>query len=153
MNGAEIVQASKRLAEYRALVRHFDAAGMFDTLERAHTTPITREAARDLVESYGIECRIGIRTKRGRAYVPTKRNRRYAVTLPFDPGAGFRRLRVGLVLHEIAHVLDHRKRFASGWNANRRVRMNHGIGFRARFSELLKAWNANESGPETGDLK
>lgn len=138
MNGAEIKTASARLAEYRAIVRWFDAAGLYPLLERAHTTEITREAARDLVESHGIECRIGIRTKRGRAYRPN-RHHGYAVTLPFDPGVGFRRLRVGLVLHEIAHVIDHRKRAAI---YTTRQNMNHGLGFRLRFAELLKGWAA-----------
>lgn len=153
MASSEIVTSAKRICEYRSIVRHFDRAGMFELLERAHSTPMEIEAARALVESHGIECRITRRTKRGRAYPPKAGRKRYAVTLPLEPGIGYKRLRVGIVLHEIAHVLDHRRRCAEfprvsvmggpfRGRVSDHVKMNHAIGFRKRFAELLRQWGA-----------
>ena len=78
----------------------------YDLLEMLHSTPCTQSEAIAMIESiakqYGISVS-AIRFRegsRGRAYY-----KKFSITLPATPGSGFGRLRIGIVLHEIAHLI------------------------------------------------
>ena len=75
-------------------------------LKQLHETACTQEEALSIVKTvshqYGITVSV-VRFRegvRGRAYCKT-----FALSLPATPGAGFGRLRVGIVLHELAHLI------------------------------------------------
>jgi hypothetical protein len=136
----------RRLGEYPTIVRWAMAYGCYATLRRAHETPITQREAVRLIYAFRRQpIDIAFRGKRGRASQPNanmeRRTAEYRITLPPEPGRCWGNLRVGIVLHELAHVIDHeRRRSTAGWPS--KVRHNHGAGFRNRFAELLKAWAA-----------
>jgi hypothetical protein len=149
----ECQQWRARVCEYRALIRWAEKAGCLDVLASAHQTPITRDDAYALIDQlrYVGDDRVAVdihfRGRRGRATAPRVSScDPYRLTLPAgEPGVGFARLRVGIVLHELAHVLDHYARTTSAPPGHRLLslhRMNHQAGFRARFRELLMAWES-----------
>lgn len=105
--------------EYPNVLARAAREGWLRPLIHAHLTECTRVTAEGLLhELSDLPADLGLRWRprtRGRARYH-KLQRRYGITLPTEPAPSSSRLRIGLVLHEAAHVYDHltTKRFGHG---------------------------------------
>jgi len=114
-------------------------------LQSAHQTPCTQEAAQKIVgivdDLHDIEVSVVRFRERacGRAYY----NR--ALSLPATPGAGFGCLRVGIVLHELAHLVTWKQygrpqRRAGTRRTKRKGAEAHGQVFVSILDDLIEMW-------------
>lgn len=90
------------------MLRSAGREGWLDSLVEAHGSACTIEEAQQLLNRLGLPggTRISFRNKRG--WARFNKHKRYHIGLPNVRGARQGRLRRGLVLHEAAHILDHR---------------------------------------------
>lgn len=89
--------------EYDCVVRHAACNGWLSKLIWMHAKGVTQDEARSLVQRLaGVPVKFGSRS--GRAY-----SKPYRVSLPRIPGGRLGQLRLGIVVHEAAHIIDHRK--------------------------------------------
>jgi hypothetical protein len=120
-------------SEYPGVLRRAAAGGWLDDLLIAHFTPCDVAEARGLLA--GLDLPVSLRlilldgVYRGRARY-SRRRRQYGILLPTKPGVYPCHLRVGLVLHEAAHIYDHQDRGKFG----------HGPAFCERLRELVQEW-------------
>lgn len=92
------------IVEYTTVQAAAADEGWLHALLDAHLTPCAETDARRLCSWVGLgHIPIRFTNRRGRARFS---RRGYGISLPSTPGTGFAKLRVGLVLHEAAHVLD-----------------------------------------------
>lgn len=129
------MKTQRGIVEYSSVMKRAGQEGWLADLCAAHATPCTRTQAERILHrltEVPADARLLWTNKRGKArYSVTKR--RYGMSLPERPGTNFAYLRVGLVLHEAAHIHDHlvRKKFG------------HGPAFCQALQELLKTdWRA-----------
>lgn len=102
------VRTRYRVCEYASVVKRASDEGWLASLVWAHLTPCSRGQALAHMREAGALVDVFFRSQRGRAHAPRGSRTDYAISLPPEPGVGFGRLRVGLVLHEAAHVIDRR---------------------------------------------
>jgi len=131
---ARLLVKLTRRAEYEGVLRRAGEKHFLHHLIESHATLCTPEQAQAILDRLQRFCSMPetaliFGSRRGHAYAPNTRNRLpYRISLP-RPETG--RLRVGLVLHEAAHVFDHA----------RRKKMGHGWGFIHALEPLLTSFN------------
>lgn len=113
----------------------------------AHETPCNQDEAKALIETvarkYGLQVS-AVRFKegvRGWAYYKSQ-----SLSLPASAGKGFGRLRVGIVLHEIAHLITRKKigipLRVGGMKLRRKTgEESHGTVFVSVLDDLLQGWS------------
>lgn len=122
-------QLHKFLPEYISIIRRAGTEGWLNTLVRAHARPCGQDQAIELLRGLPLP-RIRLRwAGRGRARF-NPQTRWYGMSLPREAGGTFGRLRVGVVLHEAAHILDRREVGT----------FSHGPTFCKAFKNLLEDW-------------
>lgn len=118
--------------EYANVARALYLAGVGHLAHAAHTMAITPEDATQTIrEILGAQTMIAFRGYRGRA----RKGHPYRVTMPAASGArpdGAPHLRLGIVLHECAHVIAWSR---YGWSI-----APHGREFCDTFAELLRRY-------------
>ena len=121
--------------EYIQVSRLLRQAGMGPQAVAAHATPITREFAIVLTELITGITPI-FRGYRGRANKPNSRHVRGHISLPAPSGVrydGVPYLRLGIVLHECAHIL--------AWRSSVGTKIRpHGEKFCETLAELLRVY-------------
>lgn len=117
--------------EYKTVIERATLEGWIEPLFRAHATPCTREQAEALLVGLTTippNTRLNWSNRRGYARY-RKKTRRYSLSYPSCPGTAFGRLRVGIVLHEAAHIHHHQLE----------GKLNHSITWRREFRSLVEA--------------
>lgn len=95
------------VAEYPSILRRAGREGWLNALVTTHLTPCSvTEAKAILIMIPGPRCELRFRPGIGKASIKGKR---YRLAFPPEAGTTFGQLRVGLAIHEAAHILDHRK--------------------------------------------
>jgi hypothetical protein len=101
-------QAWHYVPEYRSIIACAGRGGWLAPLIEVHSLPCTRLEAMRVLDVLDLD---GVartwRSCRGRAYHTNKAG--YRISLPTNPGARCGHLRVGLVLHEAAHIWDRKE--------------------------------------------
>lgn len=106
--------------EYVTVLEQLAFTGDLGRCVRSHLTPISEADARKLVASISPTLPVRFGSSTGRAYPKP-----YRISLPRERNG---RLRVGVVLHEIAHIIEHQMYRT----------MKHGRDFCSSFSVLLR---------------
>lgn len=105
------------VGEYSSILKAASREGWLLPLLAAHWTPCDQDDARRLLAWIRVNAIEGglphdldlrWRNKRGKARF-NRRTQQYGISLPSTPGTNYAQLRVGLVLHEAAHVIDRRQ--------------------------------------------
>lgn len=120
----------RSVAEYTRVLGRAHREGWQAELVEAHATPCDADVARCLltrIPEIPRTLNLRFRGRRGRAGY---RRGQYRISLPIESGATYGKLRVGVVIHEAAHVVA---RVRHG------MRMKHGPEFCAVLRELLYA--------------
>lgn len=127
--------------EYEQVAKH---SRDITRLDEVHSIPITRKEAEDILTDVCAYLKVrrpklSFGAKYGKAY-----HNDYRISLPssgwckgFDRAHGWKRygtLRVGLVLHELAHLLTPIKRTATGRG------IHHGADFTRNLDTLIEVW-------------
>lgn len=100
------------IAEYPTIIARAAKEGWLEPLVASHALPCTRSEAMGLLNVLPLPRNtvVNFRAGKGRA---GRRPGQYRIGLPTTPGTRSRTLRVGLVIHEAAHIIDHAKE--NGW--------------------------------------
>lgn len=100
--------------EYETVLRQAGDGGWLAPLIHAHATPCTVQRATTLIRGLpklprdmALDFRPSTKRHCGRAFF-NRDTKKYRILLPSVAGTGWGRLRVGLVLHEAAHIWDWR---------------------------------------------
>ena len=105
------------IAEYTNVLRAAMDDGWFHELAAAHFTPCTREESSAILAGLHLP-NLVVQWRRGSCGRASRRRGQDRLTLPRDPLAwgarGFGHLRVGIVLHEAAHIINRRENGAFG---------------------------------------
>lgn len=121
--------------EYQSVIRRSLAEGWAHTLLEAHSIPIEEQTAVDIVMAYRNtlpKLRLLFRHRIFRGRAGHRLSKGYRISLPSIPGGRSKKLRAGLVLHEMAHIWDHVER----------KKMGHGPEFCAKLRWAVEspAW-------------
>lgn len=119
------------VCEYPTILRAAENEGWLNVLIESHLTPCSQEEARRLLDRSGcrfVTTRFNMRPRARGRFNPPKNGQGLSLSLPGRPGSRFGFLRVGIVLHEAAHLLDYRKR----------IKTNHQPSFQREFRSLLR---------------
>lgn len=113
--------------EYSSILTAAAREGWLDDLVEAHATPCTQDQALTILRSLEMPQAMPIRfaSRSGRV---GRKHGRYRMSLPQNSGGRFNGLRVGIVIHEAAHILDHLRTQSFG----------HGPKFQRAFSQALQ---------------
>lgn len=123
----------KRLTsmEYCSVLRAAGREGWLAELAGAHAIPCEMEQAQRILDGLGLPAGLRLRWGRKSAcayYNPRKGT--YRLSFPSVPGGKWGRLRVGIVLHEAAHIFQRQK------DRNREFK-SHGPEFQTELRQLL----------------
>lgn len=119
--------------EYAQVSKHLYALGVGHEAHAAHQIPVTPRDAQEIISRFcGTDTLVAYRGRRGRANW-----RRNTITLPAAAGTwptapSVPYLRLGIVLHEVAHILARRK--------HGRGIKPHGTEFCRTFANLLREY-------------
>lgn len=120
-----------RVPEYRGVMRQAWEAGWLSDLIKVHQIPCTKDEALRIFGSLHIpRLTVAFSNRNTRGWAGIRKGHDH-IRLPGVIGTRGRRLRVGLVLHEAAHILARRRTGKSE---------GHGPIFVQEFDKLVRAW-------------